>query len=86
MNKTIALNTYASNIQYLLPVSNVDSLNGSLWFEVKEEWLAKEAIDLPEFLSEYTYDDAEELLLQARKDNALVKFLNPITNSIIDVA
>ncbi|MFB0831532.1 hypothetical protein ACEU2D_18255 [Brevibacillus laterosporus] len=86
MNKTITLNTYASNIQYLLPISNVDSLNGSLWFEVTEEWLAKKAIDLPEFLFEYTYDDAEELLLQARIDNALVKFLNPITNSIIDVA
>ncbi|QDX94725.1 hypothetical protein EEL30_22040 [Brevibacillus laterosporus] len=86
MNKTITLNTYASNIQYLLPVSDVDSLNGSLWFDVKAEWLLKEIIDLPEFLSEYTYDDAEELLLQARKDNALVKFLDPITNSIIDVA
>ncbi|TPG68681.1 hypothetical protein EEL31_09190 [Brevibacillus laterosporus] len=86
MNKTITLNTYASNIQYLLPISNVESLNGSLWFEVKEEWLVNEIVNLPEFLSEYTYDDAEELLLQARKDNALIKFLNPITNNVIDVA
>ncbi|AYB37552.1 hypothetical protein [Brevibacillus laterosporus] len=85
MNKTITLNTYASNIQYLLPISNVDSLNGSFWFEVKEEWL-KEVVNLPELLCEYTYDDTEELLLQARKDNALIKLLDPITNSIIDVA